>query len=233
MRLLIAAITLALASCASVQTTALNDLGRSQTLPGTSEPHEIADGTGVAAGYTLTFAKGQRMSGYRLTLTFKNTSTTNMSIAPRVSVIDSNGRILNPGDYESFVAAASALAGAPPPVMPTFGPDYYRTSGTVTSMQTGNQYRYSGTTTPVGGFASGFSQGAAMGAAINAARERDEGKSHLQWAGANWLRSSYEIPPGAIALGVLFIPAQAAPAGPVTVSVDVNGQTFRFKTAQR
>ncbi|MBI5255404.1 MAG: hypothetical protein HY855_02815 [Burkholderiales bacterium] len=166
-------------------------------------------------------------------MTFKNITTEALSVTPRVSLIDANGRMLNPTEFEPFMATASTLAGTPPPAIPAFGPDYYRTTGTVTSAQTGNVYRYSGTTTPAGGFASGFSQGYAMGNAMNAARDREEGRSHTLWAGGNWLRSSYTIPPGATALGVLFFPAPSVGAVPITVNVNAAGQTFSFKTAAR
>ena len=194
-------------------------------------PYETAEKNGLTVSYNLFFAKSSNLSGYRLTLIFRNTGTTSRLIRPKISLQDSSGLIIPPYAYQAFVAEAALLAGTEVPRVPMeLGRTSYRHEGTITS-PTGGTYYYSGTTTPSLG--SSFSRGFAQGEAMRAASDRKEGQQMLQWASSFWLRDVYELPAGAATSGALFFPVPQVGQLPLRLIVETSEDRFEFTTVGR
>ena len=236
----LAALTLLVSACATSPVMQLNEPARSapaldvaNLLPPRNIPYETLEKGGVSLGYNLFFSKGGNLSGYRLTLVIRNNTAARKVIEPVVSLQDAGGFQVPPYSYQAFVTEAASLAGTAVPATPVQAQSNYYNSGTIRSTTTGNTYTYSGTTTtaPAGGFANGFARGMAQGAAMQAGQDREEGRLMLRWANAFWLKSGYDLPPGAAASGALFFPAANLGQVPLRLTVEIDGQKFEFVTA--
>lgn len=229
----------ALAGCAlPVQ---LNDPTRSTSALDTANllaprqiPFETKEIDGVAVSYNLFHWKSNNLAGYRLTLNIRNSSGTELSVSPRLTLKDGAGFLVQPYQYQSFMAEAASLAGITVPPMPASQASTYYSTGTIRNTSTGSTYSYSGSTqqVPAGGFASGFAQGMAQGAAIRAGNDREEGRVMLRWGNAFWLKSNYELPPATAVSGALFFPANDIGVKPLALTVEIGARKFEFLTAR-
>jgi hypothetical protein len=195
-------------------------------------PYETAEQGGVLVSYNLFHGKSSNLSGYRLTLIFRNNTGSKQLLEPVISLQDASGFIIAPYAYQAFVTEAASLAGTVvPPISISNQTNYYH-SGTIRNTATGNTYSYSGTTTstPGGGFVQGLAQGMTQGTANRAAKDRDEGRLMLRWANSFWLKSAYELPPGTAASGALFFPAAQIGQLPLRLNIEIAGQKFEFVT---
>lgn len=229
-------------ACATAPVMQLNEPARStpaldvaNLLPPRNIPYETVEKGGISLGYNLFFVKGGNLSGYRLTLVIRNNTAARRVVEPVVSLQDAGGFQVPPYAYQAFVTEAASLAGTAVPAIPVQAQSNYYNSGTIRNTTTGNTYTYSGTakTAPAGGFAGGFAQGMAQGAAVRATQDREEGRLMLRWANAFWLKSGYDLPPGAAASGALFFPAATLGQVPLQLTVEVGGEKFEFVTAAK
>jgi hypothetical protein len=216
LRAVAASAPLLISGCATSPVVQLNDPTRStpsldlaNLLPHRNIPYETVEKGGISLGYNLFFVRGGNLPGYRLTLVIRNNTLARRLLEPAVLLQDAGGFLVPPYAYQAFVTEAASLAGTTVPALPVQAQSSYYNSGTIRDTTTGNAYTYSGTTTtaPAGGFAGGFAQGMAQGVAMRAVKDREEGRLMLRWANAFWLKSGYELPPGAAASGALFFPA--------------------------
>ena len=213
----------------------LNDPARSKALldvanllPPRNIPFETAEQGGILVGYNLLFSKSANISGYRLTLVFKNNSHSTQRLEPLVSLRDAAGVLIPPYSYPAFTAEAAALAGiVVPPMTCSCESARYYSAGTIsaTALDRGNAKAGITTSTLGGGSGKGTSHGAASGAANDR-----EGLLMLLWADAFWLKDAYELPAGATSSGALFFPAAVLGQLPLRLAVEVGGQRYEFVT---
>jgi hypothetical protein len=193
-------------------------------------PYETAEKDGVSVAYNLFYAKSDNLAGYRLTLIFRNKTGSKQMLQPVISLQDANGFIIPPYEYQAFVAEAASLAGTTVPIVPVPNQTNYYHSGTIRNVATGNAYSYSGTTASTPGFAQGLAQGMAQARANQAQADREHGRLMLRWANSYWLKSAYNLPPGAAASGALFFPAAQPGRLPLRLNVELAGHAFEFVT---
>ena len=189
-------------------------------------PYEIIEHGGILVGYNLFFAKHATVSGYRLTLIFKNNSGSRQPIKPVVTLRDNAGVLIRPYSYQTFTAKAASLAGTvvPPESFSCQCANHYSTGtidgeaadGANTAIEKGVAHD---------GTAKGGSEDTASGASNNR-----EGLLMLLWANSFWLRESYELSSGAASWGALFFPASALGELPLHLKVEVGGQKYEFDT---
>jgi len=246
-RIAIVAVLLAASmSACAVGPYQLNDMSRSRYFRDLAPvenpkdiPYETIDKDGIAVSYNLQFLKTNNFAGHRLTLSFRNKTDSHFTFVPIISLKDASGFIIQPQSPQSLMIQASALAGTSVPSIPaSAGPTTLYHEGTVTSMNTGNRYSYTGTTTqgmPSGGFAGGLAQGIAQGAAQNIAvramHDRQEGFLVLRWVNAFWLKSAYELPPNTATSGALFFPTPSVGQLPLRLAVELGEKKFEFVTS--
>lgn len=189
-------------------------------------PYETMEHGGVLVGYNLFFAKNATVSGYRLTLIFKNNSDSRQLIKPSVSLRDDGGVLIRPYSYQAFVARAAILAGTvvPPEPFSCRCVGHY-SSGTIDD--TAGADSEAGTETG----ASGPGQVKAMSedAASGATNDR-EGLLMLIWANSFWLKESYDLPAGAASWGALFFPTSSLGELPLHLTIELGGRKYEFDT---
>ena len=189
---------------------------------------------GVAVSYSLLHGKSSNISGYRLTLQIRNNSRTEQSLSPRLTLKDGAGFIVQPYQYQVFMAKAASLAETAMPQIPVSQASTYYSTGTIRDVSTGSTYSYSGTTqqVPSGGGESGIAQGMTQIAVMRAGTDREEGRLLLRWGDAFWLKSTYRIPPATAISGALFFPANYIGVKPLTLIVEIGARKFEFMTTR-
>jgi len=179
-----------------------------------SIPYETQSKEGLSVGYNLhDLRRWSNFSGGRLTLVIKNTSAKNVVIYPRITMTDANGVLVVARTKDDVLAQAGQLAGTQPPGSTFVAQSFGRLSAGEA-------------------FANGFQRGLANAAAARAETDRREGRLMSEWVGAYWLKDSYALPSGSAAVGALIVPRIAPSRTPITIAVEVNGETFLFRTAQ-
>lgn len=237
---------LSLAGCGTGLPRHLNEPTRSvlardiATLNGSAQiPYETQERGGLAVGYNLQFEPGGKdFSGYRLTLVLRNMGPSKRTVSPEVMLQDSTGFMVEPYAYGAFMARAQTLSVTPIPprpvrqAQPSGGQAV--TNGSVTNQRTGAQVGYQQTTTYTpavqAGFGQAFVEGMADGAVSFAQNQRQLGDTAARWASAYWIKSVYELPPGAASGGALVFGSAAAGPFPMKVTVTVDGERFEFLT---
>lgn len=169
-------------------------------------PYETVEKGGISVSYNLFFAKSNNVSGYRLTLIFRNNTGLPQALKPVISLQDAGGFLIAPYTHESFVAEATSLAGTAVPPAPVLARN---TLGDA------------------------FAQGVAQGEARRAANDKEEGRLMLRWANSFWLKNTYELPPNTAASGTLFFPAATVGRLPLRLAVEIGGQKFEFVTVSK
>ena len=234
------ATTLLAVGCAAPQY--LNDSSRSVLATDTANllaprqiPFETKSAADVEVSYNLFFAKSNNLSGYRLTLIFRNRGSSPMRLTPKISLQDAAAFVIPPYDFYAFMSEAAALAGTEVPPIPVAQQSTYYSSGTIRNTSTGTAYNYTSTTrqSSGGGFAAGFAQGVAQGAAIRAANDREQGFLMMRWANSFWLKSAYVLPPGSAVTGAVFLPSPQLGEQPLKLGVGLGGSEVEFVTAPK
>lgn len=218
-------VTFLISGCSIIPAKQLNDPSRSTSAPHIATfdktkniPYETQEIGGIAVSYSLSFNNYRHDSGYDLKLIFKNNTDSPKNIAPLIMLQDADGMIIQPYSYSSYISQASMLAGIQVPDVPM----RQSHSGTITSNNTGNSYRY--TATSGGGFSGGFARGAAM----RAQQDKNYGISMLRWADIFWLNSSYTLPPHSGASGALPFPASDLGKLPLSLTVEIGNNKYKF-----
>lgn len=212
--------------CSTTQPTQhLNDPLRSHTsldVASISSPEEIPyetkEGNILSVSYNLSFDEGDEFSGYRLTLVFQNLSASPIVIKPGILLQDASGFLIQSYTYEAFINEAAILAGTNVPIRSN-------TSGVYKPPTSGGA---AGSFAQ--GLADGWARGSAQAAANQAQSDRDEGKLMLRWANSYWLKSSYELPPGASISGALYFPANRLGKLPLHLIIETGIERFDFST---
>ena len=190
--------------------------------------YETLERGGISVGYNLFFAKNANVSGYRLTLIFKNNTASEQPLKPVVSLRDGAGVLIRPYSYRAFAAKAATLAGTvvPPEPFSCECINHY-TAGTIGDAAVGgtDSYPTTPTDTPQADFIKGMPHDAVSGAMNDR-----EGILMLLWANSFWLKEAYNLPAGAESWGALFFPATDLGEFPLHLTVKVGGQEFEFDT---
>lgn len=189
-------------------------------------PFEFHEKNGLSVGYNLRGFDDE----FTLRLIFKNKTNSALKFAPRVTIVNAQGFVVNPQDLRNVLQNYSSSASMPVPAVYQANPQSYYNSGVLTDQTSGKTYNYSGTSTPSGGaFAQGFGIGAMIGEALAARSARKYADEVMSFTTRYWLRSEYELPVGASDVGLLYYTVNSI-SSPMKISVTVNGEVFEFKT---
>lgn len=201
------------------------DLDLANLLSPRNIPYETQELDGVSVSYNL-FTDGREY--VRLTLVVKNTTASEISFSPEVTLVDSGGVVINPYTYEQIRMQAVGLLGTQVPMLPPPQPSAYTMTGSIQSLNTGNTYTYSGSARARNSFAQEYATGYNVGSAIAARQAQDSGYLMLRWIDAYWLRKQYSVQPGSAAVGALLFPANQVNRLPLKLSVKVGSRQFVF-----
>jgi hypothetical protein len=170
--------------------------------PGT-EPGTTLSDKQFEVGYSLATTKMVGVKGVHVAIDIKNISKGTVMVVPSVALLSNTNKLLGLPSLETVLSRAAMRAQRPVPDSFYTAPGgYYSIRGTATDVATGRSYNVQGTATQASSFASGYAQGAAIAAAM----DRNEAEDTFTWASANWLRASYELPPGVSVVGEVFMP---------------------------